>query len=1043
MSFEQWHQRNIETGRSKPAPVPLMSGFQKWQAKNLLSGAAAMPVMEEEGAIRTFGEEFGKGVLRGSLNVVKGLVGTAEFIVPGKQESWLAVKEKIGEAAERFPVTHQGTAAWAGRILGEALPYMGLALVGGYAGAAAKGAAVFGSVLSAKAGVAIGSGLVGFSVMGDQAYDEAITKGATELEAQSERLIVGTINAAIEASQISRIIKFHSAGKHTLQNFIRLARGKTWKAIKAAGGELAGFGAQTLKIAIQETAEEMMQEGVSIAVPWAIRGDVPRTETGEVDVMAIGQRMGEAGLAGGFAGGVLGGAGAVTGGIKYAAAPTETEVQKVAERVRSSSMNKAEKTLMLRELEKFREDKGDLLVSEEQLPIEQVRDQMDAVIEPLELLRPLEEAEIAKESAKRWEEYQNIADGIENPRLKAMYARAALKGQKKFDIPPLESYFTEEQVATSFETLWESTQLDQAQKDTGNDALEKLFVEGKIPAVHELRVLKKIGLLSDKSITKLLATPKSTTQKIWANVKDLSMAPWSILTSIDLSFTRQGWLMAFNKPKLVGKTIGKAYRFFANEDYYKFRELQRKTHPLYQEALKAGIEETSIDGITPKEEMFSSQLVQKIPGIRPSARGYVGSLNEERFGFYFQVRESAEGVGMTPKQQKDLGTLANDFTGRGEVPDILKKVQEVGMPIFALKLNAARIRSVTDLVSLKGPARKMLAGTLVKFVGITLAALYLLDRHKKVKVEWNPKSSDFLKVRYGKSRIDITGGYQQLIRTTAQLITAKRKTTEAGTILPADRKDVIASFIQSKLSPHAGLIVDLWRGKTFRGDKLRLEPGMVAGQFYERITPLFIQDVIEAARFQGVGMASVIAPMAFHGVGVQTYDPSLSDTLKRDKNTVAHQYFGKKWDDLGPDAQEALGEYHPQFAVRQLEIKQKREDWGFVNRIIEESDEAGRRIIKGLPKDVQSEFDLLFVDFGLSRHVGSSWYLNDKRYETYQNDVKKMLKKYLTFLVRDPIYNSMNEEGKREALSELIDEIKAKARMDLKTTANYEDLISL
>jgi len=37
----------------------------------------------------------------------------------------------------------------------------------------------------------------------------------------------------------------------------------------------------------------------------------------------------------------------------------------------------------------------------------------------------------------------------------------------------------------------------------------------------------------------------------------------------------------------------------------------------------------------------------------------------------------------------------------------------------------------------------------------------------------------------------------------------------------------------------------------------------------------------------------------------------------------------------------------------------------------------------------------------------------------------------------------MNEEGKREALSELIDEIKAKARMDLKTTANIKDLESL
>jgi len=1025
MTYEEW-KKGLAT-RQQPT-----SAYERWRANLILDDKQPAPTIEG-GGISTFGREFGKGILRGFMNVGKGIIGTTEWIIPGKQESLLEAKERIKSAIQRVPMTREGAAAWGGRILGEALPYTGSTLIGGYAGAALK---------AGKAVSLAAAGLVGFSTMGDNAYDEAKSRGATEGQAQAERVIVGTINAAIEMSQIDRLMKFHSAGRHSLQNFIRLARTKAWR--KLAGKELKGFGADALKVAIQEAAEEFAQEGVSIAVPWAIRGDVPRTESGQVDFMAIGQRMGESGLGGGFAGLVLGGAGAIGGAGVYAAAPTEVEIQNLAETIRNSKLNEVEKTLMLREVETVREEEGDLLVSEEQIPLERLRDDMDAIVEPLELMRPLEEAEIAKESARRWEEYKNIADDVDNPRLKAKIARQALKGQKKFDIPPLESYLTEDKVTLAYATIWDSTQLNQGEKDTGSDALDKLFVQGQIPAIHELKVLKRVGVLSEKTVTKLLQKPKSVTQKAWTVVKDLTLAPWSILTAYDLSFTRQGWLMMFNKPKLVAKTAARAYRMAANEKYFKYRELLRKTHPLYQEALRAGLEDTSLDRLSRHEEMFSSDIALKLPGIRPSARGYVGALNDLRFGFYYKTRESVEGMGLTAQQQKDLAIVANNLTGRGKVPDILKNVQKLGAPIFAMQLNAARIRSITDLASLKSPARRMLAGTLVKFIGVTLAALYLLDRKKGVSVEWNPKSSDFLKVRYKNTRVDITGGYQQLIRAVSQFATGKVKTTESKTEYDVERMEVITRFIQSKLSPHAGLALDLYRGKTFRGEQLRLEPGPIAEQVYQRITPLFIQDVIETSRFQGVGMASVIAPMAFHGVGVQTYEPSLSDDLRKSKNILAHQYFGKKWEDLGPDAQEAIKEYNPQLTIKEMEIKQKREDFDFIGKIIEESKDVSRKITKDLPKDVQAEFESLFIGIpGLSRNVGNGWYLNDKRYKIYQNDIRKMLKKYLSLIIRNPVYTSLDNDSKREILSDLIKEIKTKARMDLVANANFKDLEQL
>ena len=1143
--------------------------------KQFATSFGVEPEIQEEGAVATFADEYSKGVFRGFLNVASGLVGTAEWAIPGTQESLIEAKRRIQTTRDKFNPTHEGAAAWSGRVLGEAIPFMATTMVGGYAGGAVAG--VLGK--SARLGQLLGSGGIAFAVEGDTAYDAAKNTGATESQAQTERVLVGSINAALEAWQIDKLIGFHKVGKHSIKGFTRNIRNKAWNLIR---GDINNFTGEILKLAVAEGLQEAAQEGVSIGVPAALREEYPRLPDGSPDYHFILTQIGEAGLGGAFAGTVLGGGGAFISSTPSMAAPTVKEAQTTAKAINESNLIETEKAVLLRDLDenvgytKEMEAKGELffhgttdegyigilekgVVPESIDPItkkrglgffisrnvgkaigfgkniiqlklkpnakiaipenlvgnffvdwgaegklfnvmdvikaskkqgfdavdleafhnltqepvselailnpnsvaefaplqkpfapieltktEQFRNKMDDVVTDLEHLRPEEKEEISKERGKRFAEFREIMKDVQDPRQRVAIAKQALKGRLKKQIDPLQDKFTSEEMETAYDTITRATLLTEGDVLSAFEGMEKMLFDGTIPALNELKALQKANLLSKKAIKNLLKH-RSKWQKTMSALKDLSFAPWSLLTSFDVSASgRQGWKVFFKEPELWLRSVGRGYRMLTSEKYFNYIELKRKTHPYYNEAIKRGIEETTIDSVTRGEEMFASNMIQKVPGIRASARAFIGTINEMRFGWYFKGRQMSEGAGMTAKQQKDLAIIANDLTGRGKLPKALKKLQDIGLIFFAPRLTAALIRTPADLITKKGPGRKMLAGALVNFLGFTLATLYLLDRDDKDKidVEWNPLSSDFLKVRHGKTRVDITGGYQPLLRAIAQVLAGKRKATETGRIYDVERKEIISRFLQSKLSPHAGLAVDLWRGETFRGDKLKLTAGDVGKQVYERAAPLFIQDVIEAAHYQGLTTASMIAPLAFHGIGVQTYPTTLTQDVRNLKDRLASQYFGGQgWDEVGPQAQTELREYHPQIELMEREAQIDREDFDFIGKILEEADKSGRTIQKKLPKPVRSELDKYVMDVGnITRNVGSGWYLNDKRYAQYKKDISLSLTKYLTLLINHPGYKQVPPEVRREMIDEVISAAKKDVRMRLVTQANYEDL---
>jgi hypothetical protein len=139
-----------------------------------------------------------------------------------------------------------------------------------------------------------------------------------------------------------------------------------------------------------------------------------------------------------------------------------------------------------------------------------------------------------------------------------------------------------------------------------------------------------------------------------------------------------------------------------------------------------------------------------------------------------------------------------------------------------------------------------------------------------VNVEINPKSTDFGRITWGNQRIDFWAGYQPLVRYGSQFATEQSK-GQGGRMIERSRMDTALRLGQSKLSPIVGLAVDLGRQRTFTGDVMELTPGSISNQAYNRLTPMFTQDLAEALKDHGA-TGLITAPFMFMGMSSVVYD---------------------------------------------------------------------------------------------------------------------------------------------------------------------------
>lgn len=440
---------------------------------------------------------------------------------------------------------------------------------------------------------------------------------------------------------------------------------------------------------------------------------------------------------------------------------------------------------------------------------------------------------------------------------------------------------------------------------TAGDAFSKIMV-GAAPTPHDLRILGKALKIEVPEVMNLTN---------WEKALSFLNLPRALLASFDISFPLRQGIMLVGHPvqfaqmwKPMIKAFGSRKAFDASIESIKLSEPR-----LFDKFIKKGLNLTDLG----EQEEFLTPLANKLIGLKESQRGFITAGNELRWRVAYKTAKNweaamAKGINIPDEQWDILVNFLNYATGKGSLGSFQKYAASFNAVLFAPLYTISRPQAfyqlfrggrvtteVVEGVTLKGaalwgqatPVRKLIAKDLAAFVGTGVTALSLL-RLAGAEVELDPRSSDFGKYKIGNTRGEFWGGFQQIARYTAQLMTGQRKKTGTGEIVGIDRTDVVFRFLQSKLSPTAGLTVDILKGETFIGEELRGEAEFVGEQIFNRMAPLFIQDMIEAVDDQGyIGGFAALPGVA--GVGVNTF----SD-IRGVQDFVAKKQFGTLYSEL-------------------------------------------------------------------------------------------------------------------------------------------------
>ncbi len=389
--------------------------------------------------------------------------------------------------------------------------------------------------------------------------------------------------------------------------------------------------------------------------------------------------------------------------------------------------------------------------------------------------------------------------------------------------------------------------------------------------------------------------------------------PKAMMAAFDASAVlAQGGILSARHPIYAAKMVGKMFKSMGSEAYTKARmELIEKDlqYGLITEGMKTYISPMEYEAVRPglREESFMTKYTNKIPGIKQTTRGYLIFLNEMRFYAskkYLNVLEkSGHDLSKIPEILQHGGNLINILSGRGSLGKLNSIVPELNAAMFAPRWTASRFQILFDPRNFVDPVvRTQWAKYMGAFAAWNMTVLGLAALAGG-RVELDPRSSDFLKVRFGATSIDVAAGLSQIIRFMAQATTGTRKSMITGNFTDASRWDMTTLFSRGKESPILGLAHDLMSGTKFTGEKLDFSgegkkwqplgivtpiPDDIAYEVGGRTLALMSQDMIQAFAEEGlIGLAK--SWPSFFGARVTTYEKAgtIQSAFYNEKNTLA------------------------------------------------------------------------------------------------------------------------------------------------------------
>ena len=289
----------------------------------------------------------------------------------------------------------------------------------------------------------------------------------------------------------------------------------------------------------------------------------------------------------------------------------------------------------------------------------------------------------------------------------------------------------------------------------------------------------------------------------------------------------------------------------------------------------------------------------------------------------------------------------------------------------------------------------------------------------------DPTNSLWGKTRVGNDLYDITGGdaptYRMFARVGLSAYMAGREIITGKEGSSPKAGEVFKRWLNSRETVLLGLAKTLATGKDWLGDDIGLTE-----TFARAFTPEFIASVVEAGVADGTweqmlegdiqeASKSLVSnlPLAGFGLlggGTSTYKEKAASTRYNFKNIIAQKEHGKKWDELSQVEQLVLtAKNKTQLNVLDRRVRADRiKNPQDLSKIQEDQKKSQKKIMKLLSPS--NRLKAQGVSLSISRRP-KNFYLNDKKWQAYQEGVAKMLNERLT---------KLNLEGKDDRIRDAL-----------------------
>lgn len=390
----------------------------------------------------------------------------------------------------------------------------------------------------------------------------------------------------------------------------------------------------------------------------------------------------------------------------------------------------------------------------------------------------------------------------------------------------------------------------------------------------------------------------------------------SLKASVDFSFLRQLQNTLYVNRKAFLNAWGSGYKaWFESQKGVDTMLGDLLTRP---NALAGRYNDFGIEvGI--KEEAFpeswaSKKLEKYTPKynvLRRSEAGFNIAIQTARANLFDWMWERSNGDVKMLKTEK-IGDAINTITGRGKVPLLTSKDEKqnriINNLLFAPKWLASRIETLTDLwyvrhlgkMTPKGIRARAAVGNaimlgvlipLIKAIGLAIDSDDERDFWEFLEQTFEPRSTDFGKIRIGTTRFDLSTGTAALLTLFSRVATGKTVTL-AGVKSDTARGDVIWNFAKGKGAPALHTAAELITQTDYFGEDLKWNTaGEWAKNIMEFTAPISISSAYETSRNMYLGKTSGVNAFGqavgvlsdIIGVSANTYDTKTKDLGKTDK----------------------------------------------------------------------------------------------------------------------------------------------------------------